>query len=171
MTHLVLLGLMLLITAPLASGAPKAPYKLQNTTISLPEGTSNHGDPELLCVPSRWTDVAKFFIANIVAHAATVQASPGEPLVRGGLAMLLAIIFPSSGVARGFDAILRHAIKGSTPVQQAKRLEHCAKLFELRTGNRAPVTLFGEFYWRTICIRKALSLQQNLDPLSTARKY
>ena len=117
----MLLCSILFTTARLACSARTAPYTFQNTTVSVPQGTSNHGNPELLCVPSRWTDVAKFFTANILAHAATVRTSPGEPLIQGFLAMLGALLFPTSGVARGIDAIFRHAITGSSPVQQAKK--------------------------------------------------
>jgi hypothetical protein len=49
-----------------------------NNTISLPEGFTNHDDPNLLCMPPSWTDLAIFFLGNYVAHAATVVSRPGE---------------------------------------------------------------------------------------------
>jgi hypothetical protein len=39
-----------------------------NITISVPEGTSDHGNPNLLCTPTKWLDVLVFFFANYLAH-------------------------------------------------------------------------------------------------------
>lgn len=80
-----------------------------NITISVPEGTSDHGDPNLLCTPTKWLHVLVFFFANYLAHAATVKALPGESTIDLAFAVFLAIVFPFSGVARGLEAIVRHA--------------------------------------------------------------
>jgi hypothetical protein len=48
-----------------------------------------------------------FFIANYFAHAATVRANPGEDWKDFTFAVVLAIAFPFSGVARGLEAIIR----------------------------------------------------------------
>jgi hypothetical protein len=45
-----------------------------NVTLSLPPGTSNHGDPNLICTPVSWIDIITFFLGNYVAHAATVSS-------------------------------------------------------------------------------------------------
>jgi hypothetical protein len=80
---------------------------LRNITISAPEGTSDHGDPALLCTPAKWSDVITFILANYVAHAGTVNPYPGEHSASVFVAMILAIIFPSSGIARGLTSVLR----------------------------------------------------------------
>lgn len=80
-----------------------------NMTISVPAGTSNHGDPNLLCTPTKWLDVLVFFSANYFAHAATVKALPGETAMDFAFTVFLAIAFPFSGVSRGLEAIMRHA--------------------------------------------------------------
>jgi hypothetical protein len=49
-----------------------------NETATVPTNDSNHGDPNLLCRPSRWTDIATFFLGNYIAHAATIMTIPGE---------------------------------------------------------------------------------------------
>ena len=73
---------------------------LENITLAVPAGTSNHGDPHLLCTPSKWTNIAAFFLANFFSHAATVKSLPGEPAMPAFFALLLSLIFPTSGVIR-----------------------------------------------------------------------
>lgn len=92
------------------SGLPTAdPNINMNVTISVPAGTSDHGDPNLLCTPTKRLDVLIFFLANYFAHAATVKALPGEKTMDLAFIVFLAITFPFSGVARGLEAIVRHA--------------------------------------------------------------
>ncbi|KAN0104359.1 hypothetical protein V8E51_010104 [Hyaloscypha variabilis] len=59
-----------------------------NITVSVPAGTSDHGDPNLL---------------------STVKTLPEESTTDLAFAMFLAIAFQFSGVARGFEVIGRHA--------------------------------------------------------------
>ena len=116
------LGLCLLVAAlPIIFGRLAASSPLRNVTITVPEGTSDHGDPRLLCTPAKWTDVATFLLANFVAHAATVKTKPGEPIISVFSALVLALFFPGIGTAKGLDAIFRHAITGSSPLQVAKK--------------------------------------------------
>ena len=106
---------------PQAMSAPAAMPSSQNFTLQVPDGTTNHGDPRLLCTRSKWSDVATFFLANFVAHAATVKSDPGQPMLGWILSMLLALIFPTAGVFRGLDAIRRSAIIGGSPLQKARK--------------------------------------------------
>lgn len=106
-------------------GAIAAPV-LQNITITAPKGTSDHGDPHILCTPIRQIDIASFFLANYVAHAATVKALPGQPIVPAFLDLLFALFFPVSGVIRGLKAIYRAAtfreiFLRKTPLETAVR--------------------------------------------------
>lgn len=95
------LAITLLVYKALALPAP--------TITSPSSNATNHGDPNISCTPTSWTDVAYFFIGNYVAHAATVKSYPGE----GGKSMILAILgallLPTSGLVRGLNGILRHA--------------------------------------------------------------
>jgi len=99
---LSLLCLLILVTA----AAPN-----QNITIEVPPGTSNHGDPHLLCTPTRTVDVASFFLLNYVAHAVTVRPSPGEHLIPSVKLILFALVFPTSGISKDFVEFInkRHA--------------------------------------------------------------
>lgn len=96
----------------------------KNDTISLtlPAGARVQGShPQLLCTPSKWTDVAAFLLANYVAHIATVKMLPGESVFSSLKTALLALIFPASGVRRGVNAIWQRAIFAKTPLQVAAK--------------------------------------------------
>jgi hypothetical protein len=81
-----------------------------NITIPVPSGTTNHGDPNLLCRPSNWSSIAYFFLANYITHAATVLLFPGELPFHYAVGVLLALLFPTSGCfRRGLNAIVRFA--------------------------------------------------------------
>ncbi len=111
----------MLMIVPQVLSAPVDLSSSQNSAIPVPEGTTNHGDPHLLCTRSTWSNVATFYLANYVAHAATVKSEPGQLMLRGVLSMLLALVLPTSGVLRGLDAIRRHAIIGGSPLQKARK--------------------------------------------------
>ncbi|MCJ1373297.1 hypothetical protein MMC20_004525 [Loxospora ochrophaea] len=94
---------------------------LENITVSVPNGTTNHGNPNLLCTPSKWTDIAVFFLANFFAHVATVKSLPGEPALHTLVALLMALMFPTSGVNRGVFAAHQRAVFSDTPLETAAR--------------------------------------------------
>ena len=121
MEGLILLYSILFAVIPLAHSAPTGPSSSENVTISTPDNTTSHGDPQIICTRSHWTDIATFFLANFFAHVATVKTLPGEPPLKVVLCMLLALVFPTSGVKRGLDAIYCHAIIGGSPLQKARK--------------------------------------------------
>ena len=82
---------------------------MQNITIEVPEGTSDHGNPHLLCTPTKWTDIATFFVGNYFAHVLTIKVYPGEGLNELAVVFIVALLFPTSGVVRGIVSILRHS--------------------------------------------------------------
>jgi hypothetical protein len=96
------------VLCAIGAGLPTVDPKV-NITISVPAGTSDHGDPKLLCIPTKWLDILIFFLANYIAHAVTVKALPGERTGDLAFAVFLAIAFPFSGVTRGLEASIRHA--------------------------------------------------------------
>lgn len=79
---------------------------LQNITLALPPGTSDHGTPGLLCTPTKWTDLVTFYLFNYVAHAATVLPLPGERSIDFAATVIGSLLFPSMGLYRGVEAIL-----------------------------------------------------------------
>ncbi|KAK1752806.1 hypothetical protein QBC47DRAFT_416421 [Echria macrotheca] len=90
-----------------------------SSSITLPEGLSNHGDPTIVCRPADWADVASFFLINYVAHAATVVTNPGEKLPSVLFTTLLAVLFPVIGVLRGLRAIKSVAFNAKSELQKA----------------------------------------------------
>lgn len=105
----------------LAYSLPLSSSGQQNTTLSVPKGTTHHGDPNLLCHPSTWTDVGTFFLANFIAHAATVQALPGEPRLKNVLVMTYALVFPTFGILRGLTIISGRTRGKGSSLENAKR--------------------------------------------------
>ena len=110
-----------LATLPQTSCTPTTPKSTHNITITVPEGTQNHGNPNLLCTPTRWTDVAVFFFANYVAHAATTKSTPGMTALGTLRVLLTALCLPVSGVTRGVKAIRQRAVFSSTPLETAAK--------------------------------------------------
>ena len=112
-----------LVTLPQTSCAPTTPKPTQNITVTVPEGTQSHGNPNLLCTPARWTDVAIFFFANYVAHAVTTKSLPGETALATLRTQVTALIFPLAGILRGIEAIRQLAILSDTPLDTAAKAE------------------------------------------------
>ena len=79
----------------------------QNITLQVPYGTTNHGDPDSLCIPPTWIDIASFLLFNYIAHGATVVSYPGELWYFTASIVLGAIFFPTTGVKRAFNLIIR----------------------------------------------------------------
>ncbi|UKZ70775.1 uncharacterized protein TrAtP1_011744 [Trichoderma atroviride] len=93
-----------------------------NFTFTVPEGSMNHGNPNLLCTPAEWYDLIIFFFANYFAHAASVILEPGQGSASTGLYILLALTLPGAGVSRAIRAILRHAVtERKNPLKRAAR--------------------------------------------------
>lgn len=93
-----------------------------NLTLTVPEGSTNHGNPNLLCTPASWYDFIIFFFTNYFAHAATVILEPGQSLESTGLCILLALTLPGTGVARAIRAIWNHAAtERKNPLKRAAR--------------------------------------------------
>lgn len=89
--------------------------------VILPPGTSNHDDPNLICFPAKWSDVAIFFLGNYVAHAATLVSEPGAPALLSFKDIFTALFFPVNGINRGFRAIFSFAKFAATDLQTAAR--------------------------------------------------
>lgn len=108
-----------------------------NFTISVPSGTTNHGNPQLLCFPAAWTDIVIFLVTNYFAHAASVLPEPGADSRRTIAFIFAALILPISGIVRAVSAIWRHAaFETKNPVKQAARSRALAMV--MRVPNSGP---------------------------------
>ena len=92
---------------------------LSSATIS--KRISDHGNPNLICLPTKWTDIVIFLLGNYIAHAATVKSNPGESTKSTVANVVGALLFPTSGVFRGVSAIASLGIFAKTPLQTAAR--------------------------------------------------
>ena len=101
--------------------AESAPLNTTALLPDLPPGFSNHGDLHLLCRPAKWTDVAIFYLGNFIAHAATIRSLPGESPLGVAITIVVALLFPTSGVIRGFKAIQSLAIFRKSDLCRAAR--------------------------------------------------
>jgi hypothetical protein len=94
-----------------------------NITFSSPEGIINHGDPNLFCTPTSWTDILTFFLGNYVAHAATVPTFHGEQRFGFIQNAITALLFPGFGLFKGVTLIMTFAIFGKTDLDKALRAQ------------------------------------------------
>jgi len=92
-----------------------------STTVIIPPGTTNHGNPNLVCFPAQWTNVVIFFLGNYATHAATVITVPGSSILSTFLRVSFALCFPGSGASIGIQAILSWAVFAPTDLQKAAR--------------------------------------------------
>jgi len=74
-----------------------------NTTVPW----TDHGIPGLVCTQARWSSLVLFFLANYVAHCATIKFYPAETPTELAIAVTGALLFPSSGLRRAVGAIRR----------------------------------------------------------------
>lgn len=102
------------------------------------DSITNHGDPNLFCRPSKWTDVAVFLLGNYVAHVATIHSSPGQSVLETILFSFTALFFPSAGVFKAFQAITSRAIFADTELQRATRAGALFVVQKIRTESSRP---------------------------------
>ncbi|KAK1968280.1 hypothetical protein LY78DRAFT_544370, partial [Colletotrichum sublineola] len=78
-------------------------------------------DCRLLCQRAKWTDVVVFFFSNYVAHAGTITTRPGQSDFVTMVTMIVAVLFPGSGLWNGLMAIFSFAAFAPTDLQKAAR--------------------------------------------------
>ncbi|CVL11586.1 uncharacterized protein FPRN_13987 [Fusarium proliferatum] len=121
-----------------------------NLTIEAPAGSTNHGNPKLLCVPPKAIDYLIFYVANYFAQAASVVIEPGQSLPTIISCVFMALLMPGSGVARALTVIVRCANwQQKNDGQRAARAGALCMVVK-KTKNQSPaleglVGLPGEF--------------------------
>lgn len=116
-----------------------------NFNITVPEGTTNHGNPKLLCTPAKWYDYIIFFFSNYVAHAATVVPVPGQDLEASLFHIMMALCLPGSAIVRSVTMIARRAaIETKDPLKRARRAGAlCVVLRKSKAGQFAGMIPFS----------------------------
>ncbi|KAF2000613.1 hypothetical protein P154DRAFT_598655 [Amniculicola lignicola CBS 123094] len=132
---------------------------LQNITLPLPAGTSNHGTPGLLCTPTKWTDLASFYLFNYVAHAATVIILPGERSIDFAVSVVGCLLFPALGLYRGVGAILCGAVFERNDLRKAAKSG--ALCMVVRSPDWRPVD--GESVGNAVVRRKYIPVTRGDD--------
>jgi hypothetical protein len=74
-----------------------------NTTVTW----TDHGIPGLVCTQAYWSSLVLFFLANYAAHCATIKFYPAETPTEQAIAIAGALLFPSSGLSRAIESIIR----------------------------------------------------------------
>ena len=92
-----------------------------NFSVLVPEGTTNHDDPKLLCVLPRWHYYIAFFFTNYVAHAATLVAFPGQSVSESIAYSLAALPLPASGILRVVRLFFLRPGMARDPLRRAAR--------------------------------------------------
>jgi hypothetical protein len=82
---------------------------MPNFTLPVPDGTVNHGDKKLICIPPQWYQYLVFFLANYVAHAATLFSYPGQSLGETVFVAVNALFLPGSGALRAARLLVTHS--------------------------------------------------------------
>lgn len=133
-----LAGRCIFILCAVSLAAPHPP--LQNITITVPQGTSNHSDPHLLCTPADGYHVVLFIFANYAAHVATIVTLPGETLGSMFLTMLFALIYPMTGIQKCIRPLGKHTLlrRDQSPLNNALRAGALCEVVRTPSWKPAP---------------------------------
>ncbi|KAK5110772.1 hypothetical protein LTR85_000734 [Meristemomyces frigidus] len=97
----------------------------KNLTVQMPPSATLLDNRRVLCVAgSPWKEallVVVFFATNYFAHAATVKSTPGDTTTITVRNIVLAVVFPMSGLMRALNAIARMARFGASEIENACR--------------------------------------------------
>ncbi|KAL4802585.1 hypothetical protein BDV18DRAFT_163988 [Aspergillus unguis] len=119
-----------------------------NLTITVPEGSTNHGSLDLLCTPPKWYDYIIFFLTNYLAHAATVISLPGQSVAETLCAAILALLVPSTGIMRAFEVFFRRpALKTRDPLRRAAAAKALCMVVKLGTSSGYIDVDSSQFGW------------------------
>jgi hypothetical protein len=94
---------------------------LVNITVPVPDGTTDHGDVGLLCIPPNFRDFIWFYFGNYFSHAATIMSLPGQNNISTFCSIIWALTTPTAGLARGLRVIFRGASLQRDPLKRAQR--------------------------------------------------
>lgn len=114
-------GLISLSPMALSFIFPAAVLASKNITITVPNGTTYHQDPDELCLPASWTDIATFFGANYLAHVATVRSRSTESTLEAFLRAAFCLFFPAFGLSAALAMIVSCAAFAPCYIQKATR--------------------------------------------------
>ena len=94
---------------------------MSSVNITVPYGTTDHGDIDIVCNPPVFSDFLWFYLGNYFSHAATIMTLPGQNNLSILYSIIWALTTPTSGLARGLQVILRGASLTRNPLKRAHR--------------------------------------------------
>ncbi|KAF7167480.1 hypothetical protein CNMCM5623_000816 [Aspergillus felis] len=121
-----------------------------NITISVPEGSSSHGDPHLLCTPPQWYEYILFFLTNYLAHATTIVSIPGQSTTETICLAIAALLVPSSGIMRAVEIFIRRPVfRRKNPLNQAAAAMALCMVVKMRRDENGenPVIDSTKYKW------------------------
>lgn len=74
---------------------------------------------ELICRPTTWIDITKFFLLDYVLHAFTVPTPPGSGVLESMVFALMSIVLPFSSILRANFGIRKFSQSQSTDLNAA----------------------------------------------------
>jgi hypothetical protein len=95
---------------------------LKNLTIPVPNGTTFYQNPTEICTPAGWMDIVLFFLANYVAHLATIRIEPGSTWGTSFITFLSCFFFPLYGLQNALNSILHGSMIAPEQIQKAVRV-------------------------------------------------
>ena len=93
----------------------------RNISITVPDGFSNHGKADLFCLPITWYQIVLFFAINYGSHAATIRSRPGQTQYHTARDIVVALLFPFSGVLRAIESFSRCSWPSENDLLKAAR--------------------------------------------------
>lgn len=75
---------------------------------------------EIVCRPTSWTDVIKFFAFNYGLHVLTIVSAPGSGTVTNAVGAAIALLLPFSGICTALEIINRFTWSKSDDLHTAQ---------------------------------------------------
>jgi hypothetical protein len=93
----------------------------KNVTIAVPAGTRVYTNPDEICQGSSWTDILVFYLANYLAHIATVRTGLDPKVGMQIFYTIACLFFPAIGLEKSVRYILSCASLAHDPLHKAAR--------------------------------------------------
>ncbi|KAK7993002.1 hypothetical protein PG988_001796 [Apiospora saccharicola] len=132
-----------------------------NFTIEVPDGATNHNDPDVLCLPPEWTDYIALFYANYLAHAATLYSAPGASLTETLIATVTAFFVTGFGILKVIKRIFLHS--ATVRNDDLRRVARSGALVAVwitdKKSATAVIVSLAQGIWATVTLYRARGTQ------------
>lgn len=120
---------------------------MKDLTVSVPDGTIDHGVENLICVPPRGYDLIVFFCVNYLAHVFTAIHPPGATFRERLINALYVMFVPGSGITRALRSIICHARRYSGLESAARAGALCMVLRKENIGSGTRSRWFNNVFF------------------------